>query len=231
MNDHDASGPMVVPCRPGRRVAGQDPVKREQILDGAKRVFTRLGFDAASMNDITREANVSKGTIYVYFANKEELFEALIERERHRIFSDTALAFSGDGSVGEKLERYGKVLVGLICSDGVIKAQRTVIAISDRMPEMAKRFYDRGPQKGKNNLVAFLNTEIAAGTLIIGDVDLAAYQFTDLCMAGLFRRRIFGHMSEPPTEADIDRSVSAAVRMFLCYYGSGKDRDMPGEKR
>lgn len=53
----------------GRFAAGEDPAKRRQILDGAKRVFMRMGFDAASMNDVTREAGVSKGTLYVYFGN------------------------------------------------------------------------------------------------------------------------------------------------------------------
>ncbi len=48
-----------------RLAAGQDPIKRQQILEGAQNVFLRMGFDAASMNDITREAGVSKGTIYV----------------------------------------------------------------------------------------------------------------------------------------------------------------------
>ena len=71
--------PMVLPDlaletdeggRKGRPAAGQDPVKRKQIIEGARRVFITVGFDAASMNDITREAGVSKGTIYVYFNNK-----------------------------------------------------------------------------------------------------------------------------------------------------------------
>ena len=61
----------VAHTAPNRRVAGQDPVKRQQILDGAKQVFLSVGFDAASMNDITREAGVSKGTIYVYFGGKD----------------------------------------------------------------------------------------------------------------------------------------------------------------
>ena len=74
--------------RRGRPAAGQDPVKRSQIIEGARRVFIDKGFEAASMNDITREAGVSKGTIYVYFANKEELFEALIEEERGTIFKN-----------------------------------------------------------------------------------------------------------------------------------------------
>jgi len=66
----------------GRFAAGEDPAKREQIVAGAWRVFKRKGFDAASMNDITREAGVSKGTIYVYFSNKEDLFAALVDHHR-----------------------------------------------------------------------------------------------------------------------------------------------------
>lgn len=44
----------------GRHAAGEDPAKREQILEGARRAFLSQGFDAASMNDITREAGVSR---------------------------------------------------------------------------------------------------------------------------------------------------------------------------
>ena len=47
----------------GRFAAGADPVKRGQILDGAKRVFMKLGYDAASMNDVTREAGVSNDAL------------------------------------------------------------------------------------------------------------------------------------------------------------------------
>ena len=45
----------------GRHAAGEDPAKRAQILEGARQVFMNVGFDAASMNDITRAAGVSKG--------------------------------------------------------------------------------------------------------------------------------------------------------------------------
>src|SRR5690606_41476277 len=62
--------------------------RSRQILEGAQSVFLRMGFDAASMNDITREAGVSKGTIYVYFNSKEDLFVALCEHYRHTMFSE-----------------------------------------------------------------------------------------------------------------------------------------------
>ena len=58
-----------------------DSAKRRQILDGARQVFLAQGFDAASMGEIARAAGVSKGTLYVYFASKEELFGELVKRQ------------------------------------------------------------------------------------------------------------------------------------------------------
>ena len=62
-------------------VADEDSSKRRQILDGARKVFMDLGFDGASMGEIARSAGVSKGTLYVYFADKNRLFEAIVEEE------------------------------------------------------------------------------------------------------------------------------------------------------
>src|SRR3977135_4316638 len=62
-------------------VADEDSSKRRQILDGARKLFLGLGFDGASMGEIARAAGVSKGTLYVYFAYKNRLFEAIVEQE------------------------------------------------------------------------------------------------------------------------------------------------------
>ena len=61
--------------------AADDSAKRRQIVEGAREIFLAKGFDAASMSDIARTAGVSKGTLYVYFENKEQLFEAIVHAE------------------------------------------------------------------------------------------------------------------------------------------------------
>ena len=55
-------------------------VRRVRLLDAAGRVFARLGYEAASVDDIAFEAGVGKPTVYRYFAGKEALFEAVFER-------------------------------------------------------------------------------------------------------------------------------------------------------
>ena len=74
--------PRPKPTARNRRIAGGDPEKRGRILLGARSVFNARGFDAASMSEIATAAGVSKGTLYVYFEDKEHLFVALIEQER-----------------------------------------------------------------------------------------------------------------------------------------------------
>lgn len=211
--------------RPGRRAAGQDPVKRGQIIDGAKRVFMRVGFDAASMNDITREAGVSKGTIYVYFENKEELFGALIERERTAIFTSLAAILDAGTPLAETLFRYGTHLTERMTSTPVVQAQRMVIAVSDRMPELGRRFFDGGPDSAKLQLRSYFETQIAAGLLDIPDTVLAARQFFDLCTASLLRSAIFGVIKAPPPRDEIEATVAGAVDMFLARYGVGETHD------
>lgn len=206
----------------GRPAAGQDPVKRGQIIEGARRVFIDKGFEAASMNDITREAGVSKGTIYVYFANKEELFEALIEEERSTIFKNMYDVLDQIGDLRATLVQFGTVLSAKITSARVIQAQRTVIGASDRIPELGTRFYERGPKRGHDKVVDFLNVAIERGLLAIPDVDLAAYQFTELCLAGLFRQCIFAYRTKAPSSAEVEHIVGSGVDMFLKAYGTGQ---------
>lgn len=213
--------------RRGRPPAGHDPAKRRQIIEGARRVFMEMGFDAASMNDVTRAAGVSKGTIYVYFPGKEELFEALIEEERRAIFGDLYEALDRGDDLRDTLVRYGIALAVKITSDKVTHAQRTVIGICERIPELGARFYERGPKVGHGKLVEFLKRAIARGDLDIPDVELAAYQFTDLSLAGYYRQRLFGYRTAAPSLDEIRATVISGVDLFLKAYGTGSRAAAP----
>ena len=77
--------------------------RQDQILDAAAAVIIRLGYDKTSMSDIADEAGTSRGTVYLYFKGKEELFEALVYREWMRyaeIWLDFIEADPRGGTVG-----------------------------------------------------------------------------------------------------------------------------------
>lgn len=207
-------------CRLG---AGEDPQKRQQILEGARQVFVSVGFDAASMNDVVRASGVSKSTLYVYFRSKEELFTALIAEERDRYFEEIRRIFVDPGQPAETLTAYGMRLARMLTSNAVMKANRTVIGVADRMPELGRAFYERGPERAIRLLTGYLEASVAAGRLRIPDARLAAMQFMELSMAGLLRPRLFNHVETEPEPAEITRTIESAVTLFMAGYGTGSD--------
>ncbi len=66
--------------------------RQQQILDAAAAVIIRQGYDKTTMSDIAAEAGASRGTVYLYFKGKEELFEALLYRE-YMQYSQTWLEY------------------------------------------------------------------------------------------------------------------------------------------
>ena len=126
----------------------EDNAKRRQIIDGARAIFLEQGFDAASMNDIARAAGVSKGTLYVYFQNKEQLFQAICSEECRSQAEDLFNFDQDDTDVEATLTRIGIDFVTLICHPERASAARTIIAIAERMPEIGRTYYETGPARG-----------------------------------------------------------------------------------
>ena len=215
---------LAVADRPGKneargRIAGQDPIKRQQIIDAARICFMRDGFEATSMNEITAEAGVSKGTIYVYFSDKEDLFKELCRSERAKTMDFAKQELDAGTTMGEALTRFGIVLVTRMTSDHVIKAQRMVLGVADRFPKLAANFFGPEPFSGLVLIKSYLDEKVAAGELFIEDTDLAGRQLLDLAMSGFFKKRLFGNMPEEPGAEAIAHNVSKGVDMFLTYYG------------
>ncbi len=197
--------------------ADDESAKRRQIVEGARAVFLAHGFDAASMNDIARAAGVSKGTLYVYFKHKEELFEAIVEQECDGQ-AEGIFDFDYDNhDVGGVLTRLGIAYVKFLCRPEKASAIRTVIAIADRMPEVGRKFYESGPERGMTQLADYLSAQIDAGVLAIDDIEIAAVQLMESFQAKLFKPMVFNFAPAPSPE-QIERVVRIAVKTFLAAY-------------
>jgi AcrR family transcriptional regulator len=194
----------------------EDSSKRRQILDGARKVFMDLGFDGASMGEIARAAQVSKGTLYVYFADKCALFEAILEQEALQ-YGQVVFNFDPGRDAETTLKEFGRAYIHLLCRPGGGSAIRTVMAIAERMPDVGRRYYARVLDKTINRLSDYLKTHAASGDLTIDDCDLAASQFMELCKASLFLPFVF-QAAPAPSEERMTEVVDSATRMFLAAY-------------
>jgi AcrR family transcriptional regulator len=202
-------------------VGEEDSSKRRQILDGARRVFLDLGFDGASMGEIARSAGVSKGTLYVYFADKHRLFEAIVEEESLEQ-GKVAFNFDPEREVEIMLPEFGRAYIQLLCRPGGGSAIRTVMSIAERMPDVGRRFYDNVLARTVKRFSAYLEARAQRGDLVIEDYELAAWQFMQMCQATLFQAFVFQAKPAPSAE-QIAKVVDSATRMFLVAYRAKRD--------
>lgn len=198
---------------------GHSDEKARQILDGARAVFLRDGFDGASMNDIAKAAGVSKGTLYVYFQSKDQLFAALIRHEKQQQAEQMCHWHDGDvtGDARSVLTTLGRQLAAKLTKPYNVAQVRTVMAVAPKFPEIGRAFWETGPHYGKQRLAAILDRLVANGELIVADTQTAASLFTQMCLGDVYRQLMLC-VVDTVTDAEIEDMVAAAVDLFLAAY-------------
>lgn len=77
--------------------------RRGEILDAARLVFARKGFARGIMDEIAKQAGVAKGTVYLYFRSKEEVYRAVLSRDMEFLKKDTLDRIDAAASLKEKI--------------------------------------------------------------------------------------------------------------------------------
>jgi len=192
--------------------------KYDQVIEGAWQVFMREGFEGASVDAIARAAGVSKATLYSYFSDKKLLFIEVARTECLRQ-AETAIVLGQSGlSTRETLTDMARRMVAFYLSDLGQQVFRICAAEAERFPEIARTFYQSGPELARRRVADYLGEAVKRGQLQIEDCQFAADQFAELCKADLFMRMMFG-ISESITQNEIDRVINGAVDMFMARYG------------
>jgi AcrR family transcriptional regulator len=86
---------------------------RRRIMRQAASEFARLGFDQANINSIAEQAGIGKGTIYLYFENKRDLFLEMLRSSAQAQLTVIRAALAPDGTLRQRLERLFRAFVRL----------------------------------------------------------------------------------------------------------------------
>src|SRR6202035_2395891 len=140
----------------------------------------------------------SKGTLYVYVENKEELFEAIVHEQCQAQAEGLFDLDATNPDVEAVLMHLGTNFVRFLCEPGKASPLRTVIAIADRMPEIGKQFYESGPACGIAMLASYIQRQGDAGTLVVEGWEGAAAPVIDACQSTLFKPVLFNFAPPPP---------------------------------
>jgi AcrR family transcriptional regulator len=91
--------------------------RRQAIIEAAEKVFFTKGIEPATMDDVAEEAELSKGTLYLYFKNKDDLLHAIVHRGLHILYTRFEKVAAGPELGIEKLQAIGKAYIGFFQED------------------------------------------------------------------------------------------------------------------
>ena len=170
-----------------------------EILDAALKVFAQKGFAAARMDDIAKEAGVTKGTIYLYFENKEAVFKSLVrESVGATIATVTAVAQAQEGSARILLRMVLTRVAHLLVEGERVVLPKIVIGESSNFPWLAEFFRFEIIEKGLQLLMSLIERGIAQGEFR----PLPTHHVARLCVAPVLLSAIwrvtFAHLDAEP---------------------------------
>lgn len=206
---------LLRPSRPPKpRWRRRKDARPEEIISAALEVFADRGFAATKLEDVARKAGVTKGTIYLYFENKEALFKALIRQTIVPVIAKgEAIAQAFTGSARELFERLIREYWRVVGETSLANIPRLMIAEASNFPELARFYYQEVVTRGHRLMAGVLERGIKAGEF--KKVDLAIG--TKLAMAPLMHavvaRRAFAHCM--PEGFDVASYLDTHIDLFL----------------
>jgi AcrR family transcriptional regulator len=192
-----------------------------EILDAALEVFVERGYAATRLDDVAQRAGVSKGTVYLYFDSKEELFKAVIRSGIVRAIEEAeARAAAFEGSAAELLRVLYQGWWESIGSTKLSGIPKLMISEAQNFPELARFYYAEVIQRGSNLFMQTIERGIERGEFRRVNVDYTCRAL----VAPLIMRAILEH-SFLPCAGPEDFNVPAYFEHTLALLLNGLRAD------
>ena len=143
---------------------------KEKIVQAAITTFSKYGYDKTRMDDIAKSAKLGKGTLYLYFKSKEELFYAISENSIKELKEQLSKLFSKKEDLVHDAEKFYDQYRNLIHDSEKVSFE--MIAESSRNPKLRKVLYEQR-MKVYDIVIDYLRRQIEKG-FFRKDVDVNA---------------------------------------------------------
>jgi AcrR family transcriptional regulator len=186
----------------------------EEIISAALEVFADRGFAATKLEDVARRAGVTKGTIYLYFENKEALFKALIRQTIVPVLAQgEELAKSFTGSARELFERLVREYWRLVGETSLVGIPKLMMAEANNFPELARFYYEEVVTRGHRLMAGVLERGIKAGEFRPVNVAVATKLAMAPVMHAVIARRAFSACM--PEGFDVAKYLDTHIDLYL----------------
>ena len=188
-------------------------VTRQRLMDAAREVFARDGFELARLEDIASVAGRTRGALYAHFEDKADLFFAIFEQDLVRDQEHLERVLVAGLTVGERLDR----LVEMVCAK-LGDRRRMLLSVEFKMyavrhPHRQRRLAELHAAMCLRCVVADAEGLLSDGTPLSDEERRAQFGQFGALMDGLALQRIFDPTSL--TEEQAEQQVRASLRVAL----------------
>ena len=203
-------------AKPEPRWQRRKDARPAELLTAALEVFTERGFAGARLDDITARAGVSKGTLYLYYENKEELFKATVRE--HVLPSVTAaenLARTEDVSATQLIERLLRGWFARMGEAGISAIPKLIIAEAGNFPELARFYEAEVVTRFRKAHRTILERGVSTGEFRALPIEEAMLiTAAPMILMPLWRHAILPHLNHPPL-IDAQKFLETHIDMTL----------------
>ena len=169
-----------------------DPARRAAVIEAAEAEFGAHGFSQGSLNVIARRAGVSKGTVYLYFETKDDLFRAVVhDAIIPNIDEIGATALAADLPFPDVLRTLLPRFAELVTTRPIGAVVKMVVGESRNFPELARVWHDEVIAKGIDLISALIRRGQARGEIRPGDPRTYAFSIMGPILIGVLWRETF----------------------------------------
>lgn len=214
---------MTLPLDPARRRAPD--ARPQQILDAALLVFGEQGLAGARLDDIARRAGIAKGTIYLYFANKEELFREVVRQTLGTRLDELAEEFgrpargTGAHTCADQLRAYMRTWWDALKEPAFRTIYRLVVGELHQFPDLMQFYLAEVVSRKVALHAGVIARGVAAGEFHATDPRVAARMISSMFVThALWVARplpplaIVGDMSDDAVYAQLEDFALRALR-------------------
>jgi len=214
---------------PNARWRRRKEARPGEILDAALDCFAERGFAATRLDDVAARAGVTKGTAYLYFKSKEELFKAVIRAFAVPTIEHLEAAVAGNGSAAEGVSRVVSVWAEEVYGGRVGALPKLMVAEAGNFPELSRFYRDEVVLRVLGLVQALLRRGIDGGEFREVDVEHTAFCLIAPLLAATLLKHSIGRDEPLPIDAGaLARCHVGLLLRGLAPAGTAPDRSGSG---
>lgn len=206
--------PSPAPPREGPRWHRRKETRPAEILAAALDEFVARGFAATRLEDIARRAGCTKGTIFLYFPNKEELFKAMVRAHVVPRIEQAEQRFeSHEGSARELLAYILRARWDGLHHSPLSGLPKLMFSEAGNFPELARFYHDEVVSRSQAVVRRILELGIRRGEFRDVDVHVVAQVMVSPMLMAMLWKHSFAHCA--PTTADAQAFFETSLDFLL----------------